>query len=36
MDVKGIGCEGVDRTELAKDRVWWQTVVNMAMNFQVP
>jgi hypothetical protein len=36
MDLKKIGFEGVDWIHLVLDRDWWQTLVNMVMNLQVP
>jgi hypothetical protein len=36
MDLKEIGCEGVDWIHQAQDRIQWQTVVNTVMNLQVP
>jgi hypothetical protein len=32
MDLGGIGCEDVDRMQLAQDRVLWSTVGNTVMN----
>ena len=36
MDVKEVGCEGIDYTELAQDRDRWWTLVNAVMNLRVP
>jgi hypothetical protein len=36
MDVKELGCGVMDWIELAQDRDSWQTLVNAAMNCQVP
>jgi hypothetical protein len=36
MDLREIGCEGVDRMHLAQDRGQCQTLVNMVMNLRVP
>jgi hypothetical protein len=36
MDLKEIGIDGVNWIWLAQDRVWWQTLVSMVMNLQVP
>jgi hypothetical protein len=36
MDIREIGSEGVDWINLAQDRNWWQTLVNMVMNIWVP
>jgi hypothetical protein len=36
MDLKEIGWKGVDCFHLAQDKDWWQAVVNMVMNLQVP
>jgi hypothetical protein len=35
MDLREIGWEGVDWIHLGKDRNWWQTLVNIIMNFLV-
>jgi hypothetical protein len=34
MDLREIGCEGVDWVHLAQNRDRWQTLVNMIMNFR--
>jgi len=36
MDLKEVGCEGVDWIELAQDRDRWRELVNVVMNLQVP
>jgi hypothetical protein len=36
MDLREIGWESVDWIHLAQDRDWWQALVNMVMNLQVP
>jgi hypothetical protein len=36
MDIKEIGCEGVDRILLAKDGDQWRTLVNMVMYLRFP
>jgi hypothetical protein len=36
MDLKEVGCEGLDWIELAQNRVRWWAVVNAVMNLQVP
>jgi len=36
MYLKEVGCEGVDWILLAQDRVQWQALLNMVVNFQVP
>jgi hypothetical protein len=36
MDLREIGCDGVDWIELAQDRDKWRAVVNTVMNLQVP
>jgi hypothetical protein len=32
MDVKEVGCEGMDWIDLAKDRDRWRALVNAVMN----
>jgi hypothetical protein len=36
MDLKGMGCEGVDWIQVAQSRDQWQTLLNMAMKLRVP
>jgi hypothetical protein len=36
MDLRKIGCEGVEWMHLAQDRDQWQALVNMLMNLWVP
>ena len=36
MDVKEMGCEGMDWIELAQDRDRWWVLVNVVMNLWVP
>jgi hypothetical protein len=36
MDVKEMGCEGVDWFQLTQDRFQWRAAVNRAMNLRVP
>jgi hypothetical protein len=35
MDLREVGCEGVDWMHLAQDRDQWRAVVNMGMNLRV-
>jgi hypothetical protein len=36
MDLREIGWQGVNWILLALDRDWWQAVLNIVMNHQVP
>ena len=35
MDLLELGCEGIDRIELAKARDSWRAIVNAVMNLRV-
>jgi len=36
MDLRNIGCEGLDWMHLAQDRDQWQAVVDTVMKLRVP
>jgi hypothetical protein len=35
VDLREIGCGGMDWTHLAQDMEWWWALVNTVMNLQV-
>jgi hypothetical protein len=36
MDIQEVGCGSMDWIELARDTYWWQALVKVVMNLQVP
>jgi hypothetical protein len=36
MDLREIGCDGMDWIDLARDRNQWKALVNTVMNLRVP
>ena len=36
MDLQAVGCEGMDRIDLAQDGDRWRALVNEIMNFRIP
>jgi hypothetical protein len=36
MDVKEIGCGGMDWVHLSHDREQWRSLVNTVINFRIP
>jgi hypothetical protein len=35
MDLREIGCDGVDWIDMAQDRQQWRSLVNMVLHFRV-
>jgi hypothetical protein len=36
IDLREIGCDGMDWIDLGQDRVQWRALVNTVMNLRVP
>jgi hypothetical protein len=36
MDLREIGCDGMDSIDLAQDKDQWRALVNTVMNLRVP
>ena len=36
MDLRKVGCEGMDWIDVAQDKDGWRALVNVVMNFRVP
>jgi hypothetical protein len=36
MDLREIGCDGVDWIDMAQDRDEWRALVNTVLNLRVP
>jgi hypothetical protein len=36
MNLREVGCDGVDWIDVAQDRNQWRTLVDTVMNFRVP
>jgi hypothetical protein len=36
VNLREIGCDGMDWIDLAQDREQWRALVNMVMNLRVP